>query len=130
MKIAFGICYETVQKNHRCKSIQKDVAVYIASVAKSTTGIQKAFQHFPTMARVFKITFLMVNSIGFRDNFLRMGKSAVWIIKGALVHELDIDQDGRLMYNTTAQLAEKVQPSISLGKLNYLNIIFETHDSA
>ena len=130
VKIAFGICYETLQKDHLCKSIQKDVAVYIASVAKSSTGIQKAFQHFPKMAREFKIPFLMVNSIGFCDNFLSMGQSAVWNKKGALMNVLDTDQEGLLIYNTTDELAEKVQPKIRLGKLTDLNTIFEIYKSA
>lgn len=98
-KIAFGICYEAMQKEHFIQGDQKEVQIHIVSVAKPQNGIEKAYEHFPKMAREFQTPIMMSNSIGPCDNFLSAGQSAVWNDKGELVSQLDSENQGFLIYD-------------------------------
>ncbi|SHJ28974.1 carbon-nitrogen hydrolase family protein [Aquimarina spongiae] len=99
-KIAIGICYETLQREHFINAVQNEVTVFIASVAKPERGLEKAYVHFPSMAKEFEIPILMSNSIGYCDNFLSNGQSAVWNDKGELLSQLDQERPGLLIYDT------------------------------
>ncbi|MEZ5022087.1 MAG: hypothetical protein R2728_02275 [Chitinophagales bacterium] len=52
-KIAIGICYETLQREHFVNANRNGAKIYIASVAKIKAGIEKANVHFPKMAKEF-----------------------------------------------------------------------------
>ena len=104
-KIAFGICYETLQREHFIKAIENKADIYIASVAKPDRGIKKAYVHFPSIAKEFNIPILMANCVGFCDNFLSNGKSAVWNRKGELMAQLDEQNQGLLVYDTELEEA-------------------------
>jgi len=72
--IAFGICYETLQREHFVNAKQNGAAVYIASVAKPATAVAMAYRHFPELANEFKTPILMSKSLGKCDNFMSMVK--------------------------------------------------------
>lgn len=99
-KIAVGICYETLQRDHFLYAKQQGADIYIASVAKSKSGIEKAYQYFPKLAKEFETPILMANSIGFCDNFLSVGQSAIWDKNGTLIEQLDHTNQGIIMYQT------------------------------
>ncbi len=99
-KVAVGICYETLQREHFLKSKQAGADIYIASVAKPKAGETKAYHHFSKIANEFKTPILMANSVGFCDNFLSFGQSAVWNEKGVRLSKLDIENQGVLIYET------------------------------
>jgi predicted amidohydrolase len=105
-KIAVGICYETLQRAHFIRAKEGGADIYIASVAKPLHGIQKAYQHFPRIANEFNTPVLMANSIGFCDNFLAGGQSAVWNQKGELLQQLDGQNQGLLLYNSELESAQ------------------------
>ncbi len=105
-KIAVGICYETLQREHFIQAKKGRADIYIASVAKPLHGIQKAYQHFPRIANEFNTPVLMANSIGFCDNFLAGGQSAVWNQKGELLQQLDGQNQGLLLYNSELESAQ------------------------
>ncbi|MDE3743866.1 carbon-nitrogen hydrolase family protein [Maribacter polysaccharolyticus] len=99
-KIAVGICYETLQRQHFMNAAQDGADIYIASVAKSKSGIVNAYAHFPHIASEFNIPVLMANCIGFCDNFMSVGQSAVWDKNGKLLGRLENENQGILVYDT------------------------------
>jgi predicted amidohydrolase len=49
--IAPAICYESLITEHAEKAYQNAANVYLASVAKSAKGIEKAYHHYPIIAK-------------------------------------------------------------------------------
>ncbi|MBU2930240.1 GNAT family N-acetyltransferase [Winogradskyella psychrotolerans] len=126
-KIAFGICYESLQRNHFINAKQKGADIYIASVAKSKRGIEVAHNHFSNISKEFNTPILMSNSIGFCDNFLSFGKSAIWNKNGDLINLLDTENEGLLIYDTELESAEIHQLTIEKGKPSDLEILFQIY---
>jgi predicted amidohydrolase len=107
-KIAPAICYESLQTSHSDKANQLGADIYVSSVAKSQNGIDKAINHYPTIAKKFSMPVLMSNCVGFCDNFQSVGKSSVWTKQGNLVGQLDDKQEGILIFDTeTEEITER-----------------------
>ncbi|MFK7946646.1 MAG: GNAT family N-acetyltransferase [Saprospiraceae bacterium] len=106
-KIAFGICYEALQRQHFLNAKANHADIYIASVAKPKRGIEKAYAYFPSIAAEFQTPILMSNCIGFCDNFLSVGQSAIWNKNGELMEYLDDINQGVLIYDTTQNFVQK-----------------------
>lgn len=98
--IAPAICYESLQPDHSAQACQMGATIYLASVAKSQQGIERAMAHFPQIARSLKMQVLMVNSIGICDNFQAVGQSTVWSTGGSILGQLTSDEEGILFYDT------------------------------
>lgn len=126
-KIAIGICYETLQREHFLNASKKGADIYIASVAKPKGGIEKAYKHFPKIAREFSIPILMSNCVGYCDNFMSVGQSAVWDENGILIEQLDDDNQGILMYDTESELIKVDQFKIVKGQLSDLEKLFQIY---
>ena len=105
-KVAFGICYETLQRVHFATALEDGADLYIASVSKPDRGTDKAYLHFPSISKEFQTHFLMVNSIGFCDNFMSNGLSSVWNSQGVLIGGLTNTHEGLLMYNSNTSTLE------------------------
>jgi predicted amidohydrolase len=98
MKVAPAICYESLQISHsRHACLALGAKVYLASVAKSQKGIDKAYEHYPVIAKEYRMSVLMVNCVGYCDNFESMGGSAFWNSEGDLVAALDNKSEGILV---------------------------------
>lgn len=97
--IAPAICYESLQSTHVEDAFKLGADVYLASVAKPANGVVKAFNHYPTIAKQYAMPVLMANSIGYCDNFLSVGHSAVWTKEGKLVGQLDDKTEGILVFD-------------------------------
>lgn len=123
-KIALGICYETLQKAHFLEAYQRGIDFYLASVAKSQQGIERAKNHFPMMAREYKTPVLMVNAVGDADNFKNAGQSAIWDESGHLIASLDNKNEGLLCYDTEARTCQKVGFIIEKAKREDLDDLF------
>ncbi|MEB2778711.1 carbon-nitrogen hydrolase family protein [Algoriphagus sp. D3-2-R+10] len=106
-KVAPAICYESLQSEHSEKANRLGAEIYLASVAKSQNGIEKAFTHYPKIAKKFSMPVLMSNSVGFCDNFLSVGQSAVWNNKGELLEKLESDKEGLLIFEMETQQVMK-----------------------
>ena len=106
-KIAPAICYESLQTDHANEAARLGAAIYIASVAKSQNGINKAFAHYPNVAKKYKMPVLMSNCIGECDNFISAGFSSVWNKEGELVVQFDNQQEGLLIFNTETEKVMK-----------------------
>lgn len=99
-KVALGICYETLQREHFVNAAENNADIYIASVAKPDRGVEKAYLHFPAIAKEFGIPILMSNCVGYCDNFLSNGQSTVWDNEGKVLKQLDKENQGILVYDT------------------------------
>ena len=110
--IAPAICYESLQLTHIENAIKLGADVYLASVAKPINGIEKAYDYYPRVAKQYSIPVLMANCVGFCDNFLSVGKSAVWTKEGALVGQLDDKSEGILIFDTEKEeIVERILTS-------------------
>jgi predicted amidohydrolase len=102
--IAPAICYESLQPTHSENAFKLGADIYLASVAKPENGIEKAIEHFPAVAKQYAMPVLMANCIGFCDNFLSVGNSAVWTKEGELVGQLDDKTEGILIFDTETEV--------------------------
>jgi predicted amidohydrolase len=106
VKVAPAICYESLQPNHSYEASLLGTQVYVASVAKSQNGVNKAVVHFPDVARQYSMPVLMTNSVGFCDNFESFGMSSVWTSSGDLAGQLDTHRLGLLAYNIDTEVVD------------------------
>lgn len=106
-KIAPAICYESLQSNHSDKASKLGAEIYLACVAKSQNGVDKAMAHYPKVAKDYSMYVLMANCIGYCDNFVAAGFSSVWTKKGKLVGQLDDKNEGILIFDTETEEVTK-----------------------
>jgi predicted amidohydrolase len=102
--IAPAICYESLQPTHAENAFKMGADIYVASVAKSAKGVEKAFAHYPVIAKQYAMPVLMANCVGFCDNFFSVGKSAVWTKEGKLVGQHDDKTEGILIFDTETEV--------------------------
>jgi predicted amidohydrolase len=108
-KIAPAICYESLQIDHSDNAKKLGAEIYVASVAKSQNGIDKAMKHYPEIALENSIPILMSNCIGYCDNFLSIGQTSVWTKQGKLIGQLDDKAEGILVFDTeTEEIIEQI----------------------
>ena len=69
----------------------------------------------------------MSNSIGFCDNFLSVGQSAIWNKNGELINQLDDKNEGLLIFDTKLETTEINQLKIEKGKLSELETLFQIY---
>ena len=106
--IAPAICYESLQIDHASNASKLGANIYIASVAKSQNGIDKAMVHYPAVANKYSMPVLMANCVGFCDNFKSVGNTSVWTKEGILVVQLNNEIEGILIFDTeTEEIIEK-----------------------
>jgi len=95
--IALAICYEVFVPEHASIANQNRAGIYLASVAKSATGVERANKRLAQIAFEFGMTVLMANSVGYQDNFLSAGGSAAWKSDGKLIDQLADEADALLV---------------------------------
>jgi predicted amidohydrolase len=107
--VALAICYELSIPEHSASAFESGAQVYIASVAKSVNGVEKASKSLSEIARRYSMTVLMANCIGPSDDFEGAGKTSIWNDKGLLTGELnDIDEGILVMDTETEKAIEEV----------------------
>ncbi|MWB96021.1 carbon-nitrogen hydrolase family protein [Flavobacterium sp. GA093] len=102
-KIIPAICFESLQTEHAEKASKLGGTIYLASVAKSQNGINKAFAHYPEVAKRYSMPVLMANCLGECDNFVSIGCSAVWTKEGKAAGQLDDQKEGIIVFNTETE---------------------------
>lgn len=100
-----AICYESLQQSHADNAAKLGADVYLASVAKSTSGMTKAMLHYPTIGRKYSMYVLVANCTGPCDNFVSVGQSAVWNNRGELLVQMDSKSEGMVMIDTVSDQA-------------------------
>ncbi len=107
-KIAPAICYESMLIEHVEHAFNNGAEIYVASVAKSTEDVKKAMKYYPKIANKFSIPVLMVNCVGFCDNFESVGTTSIWNNKETLIGQLNNKSEGILIFNTDTQKVAKL----------------------
>lgn len=102
-KISLAICYEISVPEHSENAFKNGSGIYLASVAKSVSGVEKAVKGLSEIARNYSMTVLMSSCIGHCDNFDCGGKTSIWNDKGELVGQLDDSNEGILVIDTQTQ---------------------------
>jgi predicted amidohydrolase len=98
-----AICYESTVMEHTLQAHQAGAKVYLASVADSARGLEKAYLHYPHIAKRFGMIVLLSNGLGPCDDFICKGRSAVWNGRGELMGQLSEGEEGLLIYNTESE---------------------------
>jgi predicted amidohydrolase len=101
--IALAICYELSMPEHAKAAAESGAEIYIASVAKSVSGISKAFERLSDIARQYSMTVLMSNCVGEADGEECAGKTTVWNKEGELLGQLNNTDEGILIFDTDVQ---------------------------
>jgi len=106
--IALAICYELSVPEHAENAYKSGADIYVASVAKSANGVEKALKGLADIANKYAMTVLMSNCLGQCDGFECGGKSSIWNNKGVLLGQLNDTDEGILIIDTnTQELIEK-----------------------
>jgi predicted amidohydrolase len=98
--VALAICYELSVPAHADEAFKNGATIYTASVAKFTTGIDKAIQRLSEIACTGHALVLMCNAIGPADGAICAGKTAAWNTNGTLIAQLNEWQEGILILDT------------------------------
>jgi predicted amidohydrolase len=101
--IALAICYELSVPEHSTNAHKSGAQIYIASVAKTADGVEKAAKTLSDIAKNYSMTVLMSNCLGYCDNFESAGKTAVWNNHGTLAGQLNDVQEGILIFDTNTK---------------------------
>jgi len=106
--IALAICYELSVPEHSENAYKSGAEIYIASVAKSADGVEKAIKTLSGIANKYSMTVLMSNCVGQCDGVECGGKTSLWNNKGLLSGQLNDTDEGILIIDTdTQELIEK-----------------------
>jgi predicted amidohydrolase len=98
--IALAICYEISIPEHAEIAYSNGAQIYIASVAKTVKGVEKALHRLSDIARKYGMTVFMSNSVGMCEDGECGGQSSVWDDTGVLLGELNELGEGVLMLDT------------------------------
>ena len=104
-RIAPAICYESLQPNHAAAAHTLGAELYIASVAKSQSGVDKAMNHYPFVANTYQMAVLMSNCVGYCDNFESAGNTAAWTKQGKIAAQLNSTEQGLVIFDTLTEQA-------------------------
>lgn len=97
LRLAPAICYESLLPEHAANAAARGANVYLASVAKSARGVEKAARHFPVIASTHSMFVVMANCVGPCDDFVGAGGSSTWSTDGELLGRLDDTGEGIMM---------------------------------
>lgn len=98
--ISFAICYEVFVREHNEAAIANGSNYYMASVAKSATGMIKAYTTLPGLAVKGNMLIVIANSVGYCDNFDSAGQSAIWNNQGEIIDHLGDNEQALLLVDT------------------------------
>lgn len=98
-KIGIAICYELSIPAHAEAAYNNGADVYIASVAKTETGVTKAHETLSAIAKKYNFPVLISNSVGPSEDFISAGNSAIWDKNGVLQAKLNAVEEDLLLFN-------------------------------
>ena len=97
--VGLAICYELSIPEHAAAAYEHGAQLYVASVAKTLDGVNRASQRLAAIAREYAIPVLMANCVGPADNVESAGGSAVWNHEGQQLDHLNSTQEGLIVYD-------------------------------
>src|SRR5262245_58955338 len=83
--LALAICYELSVPEHSAAAFGSGARIYVASVAKTAKGVERAGATLSGIAQKYGMTVLMSNCVGHCDNFTAAGRTSVWNDQGVLL---------------------------------------------
>jgi predicted amidohydrolase len=98
--IALAICFELSVPQHALRAHESGAAAYIASVAKTASGVASAGIRLSDIATEFSIPVAMANCLGVLDGAECRGRSSAWNRNGDLIAQLDEEHEGVLVMDT------------------------------
>lgn len=101
--LALAICYELSVPVHAEAAFQKGAGIYLASVAKSREGMEKAIERLTTVAKQYSMLTMLVNCVGVNDGVLCGGRSSAWNKEGNLLGQLNDNREGLLFVDTETE---------------------------
>jgi len=104
---ALAICYEITVHEHAEKAFNSGATIYLASVAKTAQGTEKAITRLTAIAKEYSMTVLMSNCVGLSGGYECGGRSSAWNNKGELVGQLNDTDEGILIFDTDS--GEKIE---------------------
>ena len=108
LPIALAICYEISIPGHAAAASAMHAGYYVACVAKSKTGMQKAYAQLSLVAKNYGMPVMIVNSLGPSDNFIACGKSAVWNRDGELLTKAG-NREGLIFFDSESEAAQFIE---------------------
>ncbi len=97
--VALAICYELSVAEHTECAIHSGAKIYVASVAKTASGMEKSAEILSKLAKNHSMTVLIANCVGSCEDFVGAGKRAAWS-PGGLLKQLDDEMEGVLVVDT------------------------------
>ena len=98
-RIAPAICYELSCAAHVDNAIKEGADVYVASVAKTTEGNERAYKDLSAISKENGIPALLVNCVGEASGSIKVGGSAVWDSSGKLIDSMSDENEGLLVFD-------------------------------
>ncbi len=98
--VALAICYEISIPEHTEAVCTAGAQLYVASVAKTRTGVTKALDQLPLIAVEYSIPVLLSNCVGPCEGQQGGGCSAIWDAEGRLLEQLDGTREDVLVLDT------------------------------
>jgi len=98
--ISPAICYELSVPEHAATAYESGGKIYLVSVAKTVTGMDKAIERLAAVAKEYSMMVVLANCAGHCDNFECGGRSSAWNNKGILIGQLDETEEGILLVDT------------------------------
>lgn len=105
LKIAPAICYELSVPAHARAAFAAGAGLYLCSVAKTASGVEKAQGRLAEIAREQGAPVLMANCVGPSGDGECAGASAAWNRKGERVGQLDPAHEGLLGFDSATEQA-------------------------
>lgn len=109
-KISPAICYELSIPDHAIAAHKNEGEIYLASVAKTTGGMDKAIERLADIAHEYSMTALIANCVGHCDNFECGGRTSAWNNRGKLTGQLDAVEEGILLVDTITEKTITLHP--------------------
>jgi predicted amidohydrolase len=100
---ALAICYEISVPDHAEHAHKNGAEIYLASVAKTAGGVEKAFTRLSEIASQYSMTVLMANCTGPSGDGDCAGKTAIWNNHGVCLGQLRDQDEGLLILDTDTQ---------------------------
>lgn len=108
-KVALAICYEISIDAHIARAAEKGMDIYLASVAKTVSGIEAASARLQVKAKDFRVPVLVANCVGICEGKVAGGSSLAISAHGAVARRLDASEEAALVYDldtgTTVRVA-------------------------
>ena len=111
--IAVAICYEISVSEHAQQAHENGAEIYMASVAKTVGGMEKAFETLAATAKKYSMVVLVSNCVGECEGKEAGGRSAIWNDQGILLEQLNDKDEGIIIFDTNTQAITKEQKEYS-----------------